>query len=83
MTDLLAYTPFLEPLNALQSVWYLLIFPLAFGISVIYKAMRLGDLSRFWRQVVVMTVQIVAAMLLLAFGLMVVVELLLPMIPVA
>jgi hypothetical protein len=83
VTDLLAYTPFLEPLNALQSVWYLLIFPLAFGISVIYKAMRLGDLSRFWRQVVVMTVQIVAAMLLLAFGLMVVVELLLPMIPVA
>ena len=66
MTALLGYVPFLEPLNAIQPAWPLLIIPLSFGISVIYKAMRMPELDGFWRQVTVMTTQIVVAMVALA-----------------
>jgi hypothetical protein len=78
----LAWTPFLEPINALQSWWYLLLVPLAFGISMIYKALRLAKLDQYWRQVGMMTTQVVLAMVALAIGLAVIIELLIPMIPV-
>ena len=57
MTSALAWIPFLEPINAFQTWWYLLLVPLAFGISVIYKALRLADLFPFWREVTIMTVE--------------------------
>ena len=37
---MLAWIPFLEPMNAMQSVWYIFIIPMAFGIAVVYRAMR-------------------------------------------
>ncbi len=58
------WTPFIDPINAF-GVWWALIVPLAFGMSVAYKAVRVNDLSRYWRQVGAMTVQSVAAMFLL------------------
>lgn len=77
----LGYVPFLEPIAAVHDWWYLLVLPLSFGISVIYKAMRLPSLDGFWRQVAVMTTQIVAAMIALALALAILIEVVVPMIP--
>jgi hypothetical protein len=82
MIPTLAWVPFLEPINALQAWWYLLIVPLSFGISVIYKAMRLPRLERIWIQVAIMTMQIVLAMIALAIGLAVLIQLVIPMLSV-
>ena len=66
MSVLAAYIPFVHPLNAIHDWWYVLLVPLAFGISIIYKAVRLHSLEHFWRNVLVMTTQIVLAMIGLA-----------------
>jgi hypothetical protein len=77
----LAWIPFVEPLNALQDIWYLLLLPLSFGLAMIYKAMRVPDLSRYWREVALMTVQIMLGMIGLAIALVILVQLLIPAIP--
>lgn len=77
----LAYIPFLQPLNAVQQWWYLLLVPLAFGIAVIYKAVRLPSLAEYWKQVAIMTAQIVLAMLGLAIGLIILVQVIIPRLP--
>ena len=83
MTPLLAgYIPFVDPVNAFHDWWYLLLIPLSFGISVIYRALKMQDLDRFWRAVAMMTVQIVLVMAALAVALMVLVELTIPLLPV-
>lgn len=83
MTAALAsYIPFVHPINLFFTWWYLLLIPLAFGISVIYKAMRVYDLSTFWWQVAVMTVQIVLAMIGLAICLVILVQVVVPLLPV-
>jgi hypothetical protein len=78
MCDLLAYIPFVHPINFFHEWWYLLLVPLAFGISIIYKAVRLPALEHFWRSVAVMTLQIVLAMLGLAIALVVLVQVIVP-----
>ena len=45
----LAYTPFLEPLEV-DRYWLVLILPLALAISVVYKTIKLADLSQVPRQ---------------------------------
>lgn len=82
MTTLLAWIPFIHPMNALQDWWYLLVIPLALGISVIYKAMRMPRLDEFWRQTTVMTLQIIIAMIALAVCLTLLVQVILPLLPV-
>ena len=83
MTPLLAqYVPFLDPINAFHVWWYLLLIPLSFGISVIYKALKMRNLDRYWRAVTVMTVQIVLAMVALAVGLVILVQVIIPVLPV-
>lgn len=83
MNGALAYIPFVQPINAFQDWWYLLIIPLSFGIAVIYKAMRLATLERFWPQTALMTTQIVVYMAALAVGLVLLFQLLIPHLPVA
>lgn len=61
----LAWRPFLDPLNVHDSWWWFLI-PMAFGISVVYRAARLRSLDKYWNSVLMMTIQIVLAMTLLA-----------------
>jgi len=78
----MAYIPFLHPIRAPHEWWYLLLIPLAFGISVIYKAMRLPRLDEFWRRVTVMTIQIVLVMVALAVGLAVFIQFVIPLLPV-
>lgn len=82
MSMLLAYIPFLTPVAWVHTWWYLLIVPLSFGIAVIYKALRMVDLTHFWRETVVMTVQIVLAMIALAVVLMLLVMEIIPRLPV-
>ena len=79
---LLAYIPFLDPLDVFHDWWFLLVIPLSLGISIIYKAMRMASLQGYWRQVAVMTTQIVLAMLAGAILLMLFVELVIPLVPV-
>ena len=78
---MLAYIPFIQPINGLQEWWYLLLIPLSFGISVIYKSLRMPRLDRFWRQVAIMTTQIVLAMIALAIALAVFIQIVIPMLP--
>jgi hypothetical protein len=79
---LLAYIPFVHPIGWFHIYWYLLLIPLALGISIIYKALRMHDLRLFWRHVLVMTTQIVLGMVALAVALIVFVQWVLPMLPV-
>ncbi len=81
MTDLVGYIPFLHPINPLQELWYLLVLPLSFGISVIYKAMRMPSLEGFWRQVTSMTSQIILYMIALAIVLVILVQVVIPRLP--
>ncbi|TVQ57736.1 MAG: hypothetical protein EA377_00630 [Phycisphaerales bacterium] len=79
---LLGYLPFVVPLHFFNTWWYVLLVPLAFGIAVIYKATRLARLEDFWRQVIIMTTQIILAMIGLAIALTVLVQLVIPRLPV-
>ena len=82
MIPLLAgFVPFVDPINVFHDWWYLLLIPLSFGISVIYRALKMQDLDRFWRAVAMMTVQIVLVMAALAVALVVLVELAIPLLP--
>jgi hypothetical protein len=82
VTPLLAgYIPFVDPINVFHVWWYLLLIPLSFGISVVYRALKMRDLDRFWRAVAMMTVQIVLVMAALAVALVVLVELTIPLLP--
>ena len=76
---MLGWIPFLEPMNWLQSLWYVLLVPLAFGIAASYKAMRVVDMRNYWRQVGLMAGQIVVVITALAVGLILFVKLLLPL----
>ncbi len=79
---MLAYVPFLDPIHALQDLWFLLLVPLTFGISIIYRAIRVQSLDHFWRGVGIMTTQIVVAIVALAIALIVLVQLVIPVLPV-
>ncbi len=62
---LLAWRPFLEPISVHEH-WWVFLAPLALGISIVWKAVRLGTLEHYWRQVAMMTVQIIVGMVVLA-----------------
>ena len=82
MSVIAQYVPFLDPIHALQDAWFLLLIPLTFGISIVYRAIRVQNLDHFWRGVVVMTTQVVLAIVALAVALVVLVQLVLPVLPV-
>lgn len=66
-THLLAYRPFIDPINA-HSWWFLLLIPLALLVSLAYKSVRVYDLRDLPRHTLVMAAQIVIAMIGLGFG---------------
>lgn len=82
MSALLAWTPFLEPLPGAQHWWWVLVLPMALGVALSYKAIRTRELAHYPREVVAMTLQIVAAVVGIAIGLHLVVVVLLPYLPV-
>lgn len=68
-----AWRPLLDPLNV-HELWWALLIPMSLGIAVIYKAVRLRTLERYWREVAIMTTQIVLAMILLGLAVYVFIE---------
>jgi hypothetical protein len=80
--SMLAWIPFIHPMNILHQWWWLLIVPLSFGIAVIYKAVRMNTLQGFWRGTFMLTLQIVLAMIALAIGVMLLVQVVIPWLPV-
>jgi len=79
---LASYLPFITPMSVFHDWWYVLIVPLSFGISMIYKALRIGDLDRYWREVAIMALQIILGMIALAIALMLLVQVVIPALPV-
>jgi cell division protein FtsW (lipid II flippase) len=79
---MLSFIPFFHPLAAAQQWWYVLLVPLAFGISVVYKAVRMRTLDGYWKQVAMMTAQVVFAMVGLAVCLVILVQVIIPRLPV-
>ena len=58
----LAYTPLIDPLD-LHGAWFLLLPPLALLIAIAYKAVRIPDLSVYWKQTIFFTLQILAGII--------------------
>lgn len=67
MTLPLAWTPFLDPIDA-NATWWFMLPPLALLIGVVYKALRLKSMKDLPVQALVMATQIVLAMVLLGAG---------------
>jgi len=79
--SLLAWAPFLQPAPGVQHWWWLLVIPMALGVSMAYKAIRVQSLADWPMAVAKMTIQIVAAVVGIAVGLYLLVIVLLPMLP--
>ena len=71
------YRPFLDPVDIRDS-WFLLLIPMAFLISLAYKAVRCHDMRRYWRAVIAMTLQVIFGMIALGAGFYVLIESVLP-----
>jgi hypothetical protein len=69
----LAWRPFLDPIN-IHELWWALLVPMALGVSVVYKAVRVKTMDHYWREVVIMTAQIVLAMIMLGAAVYVFIE---------
>jgi uncharacterized membrane protein YhaH (DUF805 family) len=71
------WRPFLDPV-IIHDSWYLLIIPMAFLMSMAYKAVRCHDMRRYWRAVIAMTIQVVLGMIALGAGFWMLIEFVLP-----
>lgn len=58
------FRPFIDPIE-MHQWWFLLLVPMAFLVSMTYKAVRLRTLEKYWREVLLMSVQIVVGMIAL------------------
>ena len=76
---MLSWIPFLEPMNAMQSVWYIFIIPMSFGISVVYRSLRESTYTTYWCSVVLMTIQIVLGIVAIAVALGIFVQFVIPL----
>lgn len=77
---LLAWRPFLDPLPMGHAASYLLLIPMALFVSMAYRAVRLPTMREYPKLVLIMTVQIIAAIIAIGVGLYLLVELVLPLI---
>ena len=59
---LASWRPFIDPVD-IHRAWFVLLIPMALGISMVYRAIRMATLDGYWRQVIVMTVQIVLGLM--------------------
>ncbi|MBB47863.1 MAG: hypothetical protein CMJ33_04855 [Phycisphaerae bacterium] len=79
---MIAWIPFIEPVPNIGSWWPLLLLPLSIGLSMVYRAIRTRDLSNYVRDVMIMTFQIILAMAALGVIFAVIVQWLVPLLPV-
>ena len=78
---LIAWLPFRQPMPGVQDHWLWLLPILVLGISMMYKAIRTTDLSRWPREVLIMTGQVLLAFAGLAVGLFLLVQVVVPLLP--
>ena len=78
---MLAWVPFLTPLPNVQSNWLWLVIPLIFGISMMYKAIRVPTLDHYWRHVFILVAQVLGTFAALAIGFLIVVQFVVPLLP--
>jgi len=69
----LAYRPFLDPIQ-LDAWWFLLLVPMALLVSMAYKAVRVAHLADYWKQVGMMSTQVVLGVIALGVGIFVFVQ---------
>ena len=79
--SLLAWMPFVQPMTGSIHWWWAWIVPMVAGVSVTWKAIRLGSLDRYWCEVGWMTGQVLLGMAALAAGLIVLVQWVVPLLP--
>jgi hypothetical protein len=66
-------------MNAVQTWWYLLLIPMAIGISMIYRSLRETSYNDYWRSVFIMTIQIVVGISALSLVIGALVQLVIPL----
>ncbi len=76
--SIFAWIPFLEPMQFMQGVWYLLAIPLLLGISMAHKGMRLPASGPWMRSVAVMTLQALLGLIALSLAIVLLVRLVVP-----
>ena len=61
------YRPFIDPIQ-IHGLWWLLVVPMALGVAVVYKAVRMPTPwgAAYWLGVLKMMAEIIAGMALLA-----------------
>lgn len=78
----LAYTPFVDPIDALipsfRQWWFLTILPLSVLIAMVYRGVRTRNLASYWRSTAVFSLQIILGIIGLAVASAVFVQLVLP-----
>ena len=74
----LAYTPFVDALS-IHEQWYLLIVPIVVFVAIGYKAVRVGEMKGYWRNVFAFVVQVLGVMAVLAIAFTIVITVLVPM----
>lgn len=79
---LLDWKPFIGPIPHPGPLWWLLMIPLIVAVSMIWKAVRLPSLDRYWLAVAIMTLQVLAGVAALGIGLLLLVRGLVPLLPV-
>ena len=60
--QLLAYTPFLQPLPGAWNYWYLLLVPLCIGVAVVYKTIKCRTMDLVPREAAVIALWILIGM---------------------
>ncbi len=73
----LAYIPFVDPIDA-HRWWFLLLIPMAIGVSMVYKAVRMRSLTRYWRHVAGMSASIILGIIVLGAATYVLIEWIVP-----
>ncbi len=67
--NLFLWIPFLEPANWALSFWQLFAIPMALGVSIAYKSLHVTKESDFWKESLIMSLQILMALLGFSVGL--------------
>ena len=73
VADILAYRPFLDPLKVWDH-WMWLALPLCFGVSLVYKSVRVDSMRRVPVEALKATFWIIAGMAVAAVGLILLVR---------
>ena len=61
-TPMIGWIPFLQPAGSLGTLWWLLMIPLIFGISIAYRATHDASIDQFWTRVFVFVTKSTLAM---------------------